>query len=96
MEVVFDTIHELESRAKPSPYAKQWWMTDRTRLRRTYTFWRNLARTKRRAGHRLDNLENRAKEAAKEYHDTIKRQKKAHWEDFLPQGINVWQAVKYL
>ncbi|KAJ3454423.1 hypothetical protein MRS44_018317 [Fusarium solani] len=96
MEVVLDAVHELVPRAKPSPYAKRWWTTDLTRLRRAYTFWRNLARSQRRVGHRIDNLENRAKEAAKEYHDTIKRQKKAHWDDFLADGTNIWQAATYL
>ncbi|KAF5001003.1 hypothetical protein FDECE_11092 [Fusarium decemcellulare] len=80
----------------PSPYAKRWWTTDLTRLRRSYTFWRNLARTRRRAGQRIDKLETRAKGAAKEYHDAIRRQKKAHWEDSLADGNNIWQAAKYL
>ncbi|RKK72079.1 hypothetical protein BFJ71_g17544 [Fusarium oxysporum] len=42
----------------------------------------------------MDNLENRAKEAAKEYHDTIKRQKKAHWDDFPADDTNIWQATQ--
>jgi hypothetical protein len=48
MEVVLDAIDKLVPRAKPPPYAKRWWTTDLTRLRRTYTFWRNLARARRR------------------------------------------------
>lgn len=44
MDVVVDTINSLVPRAKPSPYAKRWWTTDLTKLRRAYTFWRNLAR----------------------------------------------------
>ncbi|OBS15371.1 hypothetical protein FPOA_13812 [Fusarium poae] len=34
MSVVLDAINDLVPRAKPSPYAKRWWTTDLTRLRR--------------------------------------------------------------
>ncbi|KAM4061059.1 endonuclease-reverse transcriptase domain-containing protein [Hirsutella rhossiliensis] len=50
----------------PPPYAKRWWTKDLTRLRRTYTYWRNQARAQRRAGQSRPDLEQRAKEAAKE------------------------------
>ncbi|KAM4058194.1 endonuclease-reverse transcriptase domain-containing protein [Hirsutella rhossiliensis] len=77
----------------PPPYAKRWWTKDLTRLRRTYTYWRNQARAQRRAGQSRPDLEQRAKEAAKEYHDNLRRQKKAHWDDFVIEGSNIWRAA---
>ncbi|KJZ68546.1 hypothetical protein HIM_12063 [Hirsutella minnesotensis 3608] len=82
--------------ARPPPYAKRWWTKDLTRLRRTYTYWRNQARTQRRAGQSRPDLERQAKEAAKEYHDNIRRQKNAHWDDFVADETNIWKAAKYL
>ena len=96
MAAVTEAVVELTPKAKPSPYAKRWWTTDLTQLRRTYTYWRNQARSRRRAGRTIPELEQRAREAAKEYHDAIRKQKKAHWEDFLADDTNIWQATKYL
>ena len=83
MEAVTEAVFELTPKAKPSPYAKRWWTTDLTQLRRSYTYWQNQARSQRRVGRVTPELEQRARESAKEYHDTIRKQKKAHWEDFL-------------
>jgi hypothetical protein len=96
MSVVLDAINDLVPRAKPSPYAKRWWTTDLARLRRTYTYWRNQARACRRRGRETADLEQKAREAAKEYHDAIRRQKKAHWDSLLEDGANIWQSAKYL
>lgn len=96
MAAVCEAVGELTPKARPSPYAKRWWTTDLTQLRRTYTHWRNRARTQRRAGLIHQELERHAKEAAKEYHDAIRKQKKAHWSDFLADDANIWQAARYL
>ncbi|KAE8551008.1 hypothetical protein EYB25_007240 [Talaromyces marneffei] len=96
MTVVMEAVSKLTPKAKPSPYAKRWWTADLTQLRYIYTYWRNQARAQRRAGRAIPDLEQQAHEAAKEYHDAIRKQKKAHWEDFLADDTNIWQATKYL
>ncbi|EAQ84299.1 hypothetical protein CHGG_10703 [Chaetomium globosum CBS 148.51] len=96
MAAVTEAVYGLTPKAKPSPYAKRWWTTDLTRLRQTYTFWRNQARSRRRIGQTAPELEQRARMAAKEYYDAIRRQKSSHWNDFLADDANIWQATKYL
>lgn len=73
----------MTPKAKPSAYAKRWWTTDLTQLRRIHTYWRSRARTERRAGRRVLELEETAKAAAKQYHNAIRQQKKSHWDAFL-------------
>ncbi|PMD51180.1 uncharacterized protein K444DRAFT_601439, partial [Hyaloscypha bicolor E] len=37
-----------------------------------------------------------ANDAAKEYHDAVRRQEEVHWDDFLADGTNIWQPARYL
>ena len=96
MKAVLEAVYALTPKAKPSPYAKRWWTADLTKLRKTYTYLRNRARACRRGGQPLQDLERRAKVASKEYHDAIRKQKRAHWEEFLADDTNIWEAARYL
>ncbi|KAJ6114720.1 hypothetical protein N7486_000498 [Penicillium sp. IBT 16267x] len=60
MGAVWEAVHALTPKAKPSPHAKRWWTADLTQLRQIYTYWRNHARSERRAGRRVAHLEERA------------------------------------
>lgn len=53
MVTVLETVCELTPKAKPSTYAKRWWTSDLTQLRRIYTYWRNRAKSSRRASQTL-------------------------------------------
>lgn len=78
---------------------KRWWTTDLTELRRIYTHWRNRARTERRAGRSIAELDELAKGAAKQYHDAIMQfgnRRRGTRASSLRINDNTWKAAKYL
>ncbi|RYC80464.1 hypothetical protein BFJ63_vAg16654 [Fusarium oxysporum f. sp. narcissi] len=60
------------------------------------TVSRNRARTSRRAGRALSDLEGSATAAAKQYHDTTRQRKMSHWKEFLADHDNTWKAASYI
>lgn len=67
--------------------------TDLTNLCQIYTHYRNRARADQWTGSAQQDRELAfyAKDAAKEYHDAIRRQKRAHWKEFLEEDTNISQ-----
>ena len=76
LQVVTKAVQTYTSRTRPSTYTKRWWTADLTRLRRDYTYWRNQARSHRRGGVRNEALEARTLEMRREYHRSLRVQKK--------------------
>jgi ribonuclease HI len=96
VSIVTETVQKHTPYTKPTSYTKRWWTADLTQLRRNYTYWRNQARSHRRQGVGDDALEARVLELRREYHRSMRVQKKQHWDTFLEDRQNIWQACRYL
>lgn len=96
MSVVARAINQLVPKAKPSPYAKRRWSEDLSKLRSTYTKFRNQACRARHQGYMQADLELEAQYAKRRYFKTLRSLKKQHWEEFWKESDNIWQASKYM
>lgn len=73
MSVVLEAVHALIPRAKPSPYAKRWWASELTQLRRICTYWRNRVRAERRAGRPATEHGQRSSKAVPRRHQAAEK-----------------------
>lgn len=96
LSVVQKAVDNHVTIAKPSQYAKRWWTDDLTKLRKDYTRLRNQAARLRREGHSFGPKLKEARTAKHVYFQSMRQQKRQHWEDFLADSTNIWQASKYL
>ena len=83
-------------KAISSPYAKRWWNSELTRLRRSQSQLRNMVTRLRRNGVRDTELERIARAATQQYHDAIQKQKKNHWNDFISEQDNIRKVARCL
>jgi ribonuclease HI len=89
-------IYKLTPRRRPSPYTKRWWTAELAQQRTDYTYWRNRACSNRKAGIQNEELETRVRILRQDFHRNIQKQKRQHWNSFLDDVQNIWQASRFL
>lgn len=91
-DAVVDVVHSSVPRARPSPHAKRWWMTDLTLLRSWLCSARNHVNTMRRRGVDPSEAQMTFQATQKEYSLQIDKHKRAPWKDYLQDPSNIWKA----
>lgn len=96
-KIFLESIELLVPIAKPSQYNKRWWTEDLSLLCKNYTYFQNQARRHQQNEH-LENvsLHSSALLAKREYHNTLRKQTKQYWEEFLNEPGNIWETCRYI
>ena len=95
-QIVTNAVLQDTPVSRPSAFSKRWWTAELTDLRNAYTRARNEAASTRRAGTPNTRLEATVKVARKTFHDTVRRQRRTCWKEFLGDNNNIWKAAKFL
>lgn len=95
IETVSKAIDIHVPKAKPSPYAKRWWTDELSALRKHCTVKRNGVNKASKRGCSSPELEREAKTATNAYYKALNKQKRSHWNNFLEDAANIWEAGKY-
>jgi hypothetical protein len=88
-------LEEHVARARPSPYAKRWWIDELKTLRASLSAARNRLTTIRRRGEDVAEAAASVKLVRRLYMDKIEQCKREHWTEFLDNRENIWKAYAY-
>lgn len=95
METVQASVETHVPVARSSPAAKAWWSNDLTTKRRECAQAQKAVRRAARFGRLTHELLEEHLKLVKEYHTTIRRQKRTHWRNFLNDHSNIWKAARH-
>lgn len=92
---VTKVIAEHTPVVRPSPYCKRWWTEELSKIREEYSMVKNQCTRFNRYGISRPDLIEHARLLRQRYHTAIRNQKRRHWEEFLEDRTNIWQAAQY-